>query len=152
MSGQVPSNDIVKLQRDDLPRLQALLRANRLPDDDCTEQADHFCALYQGNELVAAGGLEPAGTYALLRSVVVEPRQRGQGLGRRVTDYLIRRAEADGLAAVYLLTESAEGYFAYLGFEPVERTEVPPEIARTRQFSALCPDSASCLFLPLPRA
>ena len=145
-------DEIVKLEREDLPLLAALLRANHLPDDDCAEQAQHFCALYRDGELVAAGGLEPAGDYALLRSIVVQAPHRGQGLARRITEHLLQRAGQGGVRAVYLLTESAADYFTGLGFRPVARADVPPDIVRTRQFSALCPDSASCLFLPLPRA
>lgn len=152
MPGQAAVDDIVKLSRDDLPSLRALLRANQLPDDDCDEQAEHFCALYRGAELVAAGGLEPAGSHALLRSVVVQPQWRGQGLAERITEHLLQRAEREGVTAVYLLTETAEGYFTRLGFQPVARGEVPSDIMKTRQFSTLCPDSASCLYLPLPRA
>jgi len=148
----VSSNDIVDLPRADLALLEDLLRANHLPADDCAEQAANFCALYDGGELLAAGGLEPAGEHALLRSVVVRAGRRGEGLARRITDHLLERAQAAGNTSVYLLTETAAPYFASLGFMPVERAAVPPAIARTRQFSSLCPDSASCLYLPLPRA
>lgn len=144
--------NIVKLPRADLAQLQALLRANHLPDDDCDAQAEIFSAIYQNRELIAAGGLEAAGDCALLRSIVVRADQRGSGLARQMTDYLLRQAEAEGRVAVYLLTESAAAYFTRLGFVPVDRAAVPAAITQTRQFAALCPDSASCLYLPLPRA
>lgn len=143
--------DIVKLRPRDLPQLQALLRADHLPDDDCAEQLPVFRAIYAARELVAAGGLEAADEYALLRSIVVRADYRGRGLARAIADHLLRQAEAEGRAAVYLLTESAAGYFSRLGFRAVERAAVPFAITRTRQFSSLCPDSASCLCLPLPR-
>lgn len=146
------SVDIVKLPRADLAQLQALLREYRLPDDDCDAQIEIFSAIYQNHELIAAGGLEPGGDYALLRSIVVRADQRGLGLARQMTDYLLRQAEAEGRAAVYLLTDSAEAYFARFGFHKVERAEVPSAITQTRQFAALCPASASCLYLSLPRA
>jgi N-acetylglutamate synthase-like GNAT family acetyltransferase len=148
----VADGDIVKLRPRDLPQLRALLRANHLPDDDCGEQLPIFRAIYAARELVAAGGLQAAGEYALLRSIVVRADYRGKGLARAIVDHLLREAEAEGRAAVYLLTESAAGYFTRLGFGAVPRAEVPLPITRTRQFSALCPDSASCLRLPLPRA
>ena len=147
----MPAGDIVNLRVADLAQLEALLRANHLPADDCSEQASIFCAIYHAGELIAAGGLEPAGDYALLRSIVVRADHRGKGLARAITGHLLRRAEAEGRAAIYLLTETAADYFARLGFTLVARSEVPVAITRTRQFSSLCPDSASCLFLPLPR-
>lgn len=148
----MPGADVVTLRFADLAQLEALLRANHLPADDCGEQASIFCAIYQDDELIAAGGLEPAGEYALLRSIVVRADHRGKGLARTITEYLLGRAEAEGRAAVYLLTETAADYFARLGFTDVARAGVPPAIIRTRQFASLCPDSASCLFQPLPRA
>jgi len=148
----VRDGDIVSLRVADLQQLQALLRANHLPADDCREQASIFCAIYYAGELIAAGGLEPAGEYALLRSVVVRADHRGEGLARAITEHLLRRAEAEGRAAVYLLTETAADYFTSLGFTAIDRGEVPLPITRTRQFSSLCPDSASCLFQSLPRA
>jgi N-acetylglutamate synthase-like GNAT family acetyltransferase len=147
----VADRDIVKLRPRDLAQLQALLRANHLPADDCGEQASIFCAIYAAQELIAAGGLEPAGEHALLRSIVVRADHRGKGLAQAITDHLLRQAEAEGRVAVYLLTETAADYFARRGFSAVERAAVPPAITRTRQFSSLCPDSASCLCLPLPR-
>jgi len=35
-----------------------------------------------------------------------------------------------GAAAVWLLTDTAEGFFAGLGFEPVDRAEVPEWIVQ----------------------
>ena len=143
---------VVDLRREQLAELRSLLRANGLPDDDCDEQGDIFCGIFEAGELVAAGGLEPAGRDALLRSVVVRDSHRAMGYAQRITQYLLRRAEREQRRAVYLLTETAGDYFARLGFVPVERSEVPDAVTRTRQFAALCPQSASCLRLALDRA
>jgi amino-acid N-acetyltransferase len=147
----VPTGPIVGLRPADLPQLQALLRAHHLPDEDCAEQVQIFCGIFDGDELIAAGGLEPAAEYALLRSIVVAERYRGRGLAQSISDHLLRQAESEGRAAVYLLTETAEDYFAERGFERVARDQVPDAITRTRQFSSLCPDSASCMRMTLPR-
>ena len=136
---------IINLPPDRLPQLETLLRASGLPADDCAEQADSFFALFDHDRLVAAGGLERAGEYALLRSLVAHPDYRGRGLGRALCEFLLRRARAQNLVAVYLLTETAAAYFERLGFRRVERGQVPVEIQHTRQFSSLCPDSADCL-------
>lgn len=141
---------IVELTRSDLAQLKALLRAQRLPDDDCGEAGRYFCGIFDGGELIAAGGLETAAPYALLRSVAVQPAYRARGLARRITDHLLARASREGRLAVYLLTETAEKYFASLGFDTVERSDVPAEIRRTQQFSTLCPQSASCMRRLLP--
>lgn len=136
---------VVDLRREQLAELRSLLRANRLPDEDCDRQGDIFCGIFESGELVAAGGLEPAGQDALLRSVVVRDSHRGRGLAQRITQHLLRRARRERRRAVYLLSETAGDYFARLGFVPVERSAVPEAVSRTRQFAVLCPQSASCL-------
>jgi len=146
------TSPVSRLRRSDLGRLETLLDASNLPNDDCADQADHFYAIFEDGRVIAAGGLQPAGEYFLLRSLVVDVDCRGRGLGRRLTDFLLRLAEQAHSPAVYLLTETAEDYFAGFGFARIDRERVPEAIAGTRQFAALCPASASCLVLTLPRA
>jgi N-acetylglutamate synthase-like GNAT family acetyltransferase len=147
----MPIGPIVWLPAEHLNQLESLLRSNGLPVQDVAEQADIFCAIFDGDKLVAAGGLEAAGDDCLLRSVAVESSYRGQGLARAITEFLLQQAQSMGRPAVYLLTETAAQYFENLGFHQVSRAQVPATIARTRQFSSLCPDSASCLMTDLPR-
>ena len=66
-----------------------------------------------------------------------------------VTEFLIAQARADGQTALYLLTETAAGYFERFGFAAVARDAVPPEVTATRQFADLCPQTAACLGLRL---
>jgi amino-acid N-acetyltransferase len=146
----VSSAEIIDLQQHDLTQFEALLRLNHLPTEDCVEQAANFCAIYDGDELIAAGGLEPASVrFGLLRSIVVQDRHRGKGLARQMTMHLLQQAKTDGREAVFLLTETATDYFATVGFQSVARDAVPAEITLTRQFSSLCPESASCMCLRL---
>ena len=147
----MPLGSIVRLQPDNLAQLEDLLRRNHLPTQDCAAQARNFYGIFDGDMLIAAGGLEPAADYALLRSVVVMEQYRASGLARKISEYLISLAESENRRAVYLLTETAAPYFQKLGFTPLSRAEVPAAIAQTRQFSVLCPDSASCLVMRLPR-
>lgn len=145
----MPVGSVARLQAGDITQLEALLRANRLPSDDCVEQARHFCGIFDGDKLIAAGGLEPAANNALLRSVVVDEACRGRGLARKICEHLLTRARLEGRVAVYLLTENAASYFEKIGFKRVARDVVPAAITQTRQFASLCPDSAACLVLNL---
>lgn len=142
---------IVWLPATRLNQLVTLLSNNGLPVDDVAAQADIFCGVFDGENLVAAGGLETAGNDCLLRSVVVKLPYRGQGLARAITEFLLQQARSQRRSAVYLLTETATQYFENLGFRQVVRTQLPDAILRTRQFSSLCPDSASCLMIDLQR-
>lgn len=143
----MPVGSITRLRPGDLARLEELLRNNHLPTEDCAEQARNFYGIFDEDDLVAAGGLEPAANFALLRSVVVQERYRGRGLARLLSEFLINQAESEGRKAVYLLTETAETYFEQLGFSKVDRAQVPFEITQTRQFTSLCPDTASCMIM-----
>ena len=147
----MPVGPIVRLHSEHLKQLETLLSSNGLPADDCAEQRDIFFGIFDDDELIAGGGLEAAGDYSLLRSIVVKPSFRGRGLARAISVYLLEQARSQGRVAVYLLTESAEKYFEDLGFVRVPRSRVPPAITLTRQFSSLCPDSASCLMTDLRR-
>ncbi len=147
----MPVSPIVKLQSGHMAQFEALLGHNHLPVQDCAAPALRFFGIFDGDELIAAGGFEPAADYVLMRSIVVKPQYRSSGLARSISEHLIGLAETGGKQAVYLLTETAGSYFQMLGFTPVSRANVPAAIAQTQQFSALCPDSASCLMMALPR-
>jgi amino-acid N-acetyltransferase len=154
LSGELQSGGgahIIPLRPTDLAQLEALLKGNHLPTEDCAEQAQHYCASYAGDELIAAGAIEPVAQCGLLRSVVVREDYRGRGLARRITTHLLNQARDEGRVAIYLLTETAQTYFADLGFVPMARADAPKAVSRTRQFASLCPDSASCMCLLLQR-
>jgi len=141
----LPFDSIIRLRAGGLVQLENLLLGNNLPAEDCAEQVQNFYGIFDGADLIAAGGLEPAANVALLRSVVVHEQYRGRGLGKSIIEHLIRFADSEGRESVYLLTETAGAYFENLGFKRIDRIEVPPAIASTRQFTSLCPDTASCL-------
>jgi len=147
----VPAQSIVPLRRADLAQLEALLRANHLPTEDCAELVQHYCASYAGDELIAAGAIEPVANCGLLRSIVVRDDYRGRGLAQRITTHLLDQARDEGRLLIYLLTETAQSFFADLGFVPMARADVPKAVSLTRQFASLCPHNASCMYLALQK-
>ncbi|MGO8917320.1 MAG: arsenic resistance N-acetyltransferase ArsN2 [Stellaceae bacterium] len=134
-----------------LPRLAALLAEAGLPSDDLAEPGRRFwCFRDAGGGAIGSGGLELYGTEALLRSVVVVAARRRSGLGRGIVARLLGEAGARGARRVFLLTTTAEAFFAALGFAVIERAAVPAVIAATREFTTLCPASAVCMTKALP--
>lgn len=98
----------------------------------------------RGNgKLVGVVGLEFFGTVALLRSLAVCPENQKSGLGRALVAYAERKAAGANVAELYLLTNTAESYFEGLGYHKVPRAEAPAAIAKTSEFSSLCPSSAA---------
>jgi amino-acid N-acetyltransferase len=127
----------------DVAAVAGLLRMAELPTDGLDALVpDLVIAADAAGELVAAGAIERYGVDALLRSVVVAASARGTGLGRRVVEDRVGQAARLGISAVYLLTTTAEAFFARLRFEVVERDAVPEAVRGSAEFVSLCPASA----------
>jgi amino-acid N-acetyltransferase len=131
---------------EDLPALKTLLDSSGLPSSDITEaQLKNFIILGQSGRVAGSIGMEAHGEDALLRSLAVETMMRGEGYGQRLLELMEERAREEGVQRLYLLTTSADNFFAYKGYERVERDSVPESIRNTTQFSGMCPASAICL-------
>jgi len=128
-----------------LNEMQALLQESQLPYQDVRVAGNIMVAYYDNNQLVACGGLEIYGPYALLRSVAVAENHRGQTLGQQVVNDLLNRARAKGLKAIYLLTETAHDFFLKKGFADIDRSQVPTEVKSSSEFTSVCPVSAACM-------
>jgi amino-acid N-acetyltransferase len=128
-----------------------LLRASDLPADDLDFSKDLLVGYFEGNVLVGTGGLEVYGQYGLLRSLSVKFGIRGKSVGTNITEYLIDEAKAKKLKAIYLLTETASGFFQKRGFRQVSRNDVPEELKVSSEFSHVCPDGAAAMMLDLSK-
>lgn len=126
-----------------------LLRSSALPADDLDYNRDLLVGYYEGDELVGTGGLEVYNSYALLRSLSVKMGIRGKAVGSTITEFLINEANKKNLKGVYLLTETAPGFFLKKGFRVVSREEVPAEVTRSEEFANLCSKSATVMALDL---
>jgi protein-tyrosine-phosphatase/N-acetylglutamate synthase-like GNAT family acetyltransferase len=126
--------------------VRKLLDASGLPTADVTAALlSNFLVQHDRADLVAVGGLEFGANSALIRSVAVAPSKRGGGLGRQMVQALETLVRGRGCHQLYLLTTSAEAYFAKLGYERVPRESAPAGIRATQEFSSLCPTSSSLM-------
>jgi amino-acid N-acetyltransferase len=128
---------------------RSLLRASNLPADDLDFKRDLLVGYYEGSSLVGTGGLEVHGHYALLRSLSVKMGIRGKSVGTTITEFLLEEAKKKKLKAVFLLTETARGFFEKKGFQQIKRDEVPQEVKTSSEFTTVCPESATVMVLPL---
>lgn len=92
--------------------------------------------------LLGVAATERHGSSALLRSVAVHGPARGRGLGRALVKRALADARAAGARDAWLLTETAEPFFAGLGWERVERGAAPPAVAASVEFASACPIGA----------
>lgn len=129
--------------------LKVALTDAHLPTDDIEDDGrTFFRALSSDGRIVGFSGVESCGDDFLLRSVVVLPDRRGEGLGRAVVDETL--ASLGHAGDVFLATNSAAPFFARIGFSEVPRDSVPAAVLATRQLSSICPSSATIMRLTRP--
>lgn len=137
----------------DFDAIVRLLSQAALPHDDLTpEHLRHFLVLRDGDGIAGVVGMEVAGDAGLLRSLAVPEARRGGGLASRLVDALEERARSAGIRTLYLLTTTAENFFARRGYARTDRAQVPDAIAATKEFQSICPASAACMARALVRA
>ncbi len=134
----------------DRDAIRRLLESCGLPAADlAADPGPRFLGAFEGRTLLGTVGLEICGKTALLRSLAVDSRYRGCGLGARLLAAAERHARGQGVARLYLLTTTAETFFRSRGYRGIAREEAPEAIRRTSEFSTLCPRSAAFLFKEL---
>ncbi|MFQ5834073.1 MAG: arsenic resistance N-acetyltransferase ArsN2 [Candidatus Thorarchaeota archaeon] len=133
----------------DLPGIVVFLQDTDLPPDGIEPHVDDFLIIRSphvvaGPEiLIGCVGLEIYDKYALLRSLAVHPDFQGRGIGKQLVSSIIERARVKGIGQLYLLTDTAEEFFRKIGFESVDREDVPASVRQSIEFTTLCPTAAS---------
>ena len=128
--------------KSDLAAVEDLLKASDLPIDGVRDNFSGFVVADDDGAITGAIGLEKYGSVALLRSAVVSPDHRGSGVGRKLVEQLLERAEQAGVDELYLLTTTAEKYFPRFGFTRTRRAAVPDAVKVSAEFRGACPDTA----------
>ena len=135
-----------------LENLQQFLKANKLPFSDLTLEGSFFVGyLDESKQLIGSGGLEFYGDTALLRSIAVDERFRGQLLGKKIVENIINKAKDSKIKDLYLLTETAHSYFLKKGFQDVSREDVADVIKKTTEFAQVCRASAVVMKLTIDK-
>ena len=122
--------------KSDLAAVEDLLKASDLPTDGVRDNFSSFVVADDDGAITGAIGLEKYG------SVVVSPDHRGSGVGRKLIEQLLERAEEAGVDELYLLTTTAEKYFPRFGFTRTTRAAVPDAVKASAEFRGACPDTA----------
>ena len=127
-------------------KIKQLLKNNNLLHQDITpSHLDNFLLLWDASKLVGGVGLEIKDTCALLRSLAIDESYRKKGFASQLMGKIEQHAKSRKVDTLYLLTITAEGFFANRGYEKIERKAAPPLVQETEEFKSLCPDTAVCM-------
>lgn len=133
---------ILRLDADRLGDAKQLLESSQLPVSDLGPKVLLFGEQREGR-LVGVVGLERHGAVGLVRSLAVDPEHRGNGLGVRLVEKLEDFAISLGVHSLFLLTTTAEQFFARRGYGRIPRDSAPAEIKGTEEFASICPSSSA---------
>ena len=139
---------IEKAKIEDFPAIHQLLVRSGLPVDGVTPGAGNYYTAKAGR-LLGVLGIETHGRAAVLRSFAVEPDVRKTGIGKALIQHAFTEMRATDCSDVYLLTSTAEGYFANYGFVDAERGELPAQVLSSAIFRADCCAACACKALKL---
>jgi glycerol-1-phosphatase len=140
-----PAPAIRPARPDDAEAIAALLREAGL-DPGEAQQTDGAVVAADGDRVVATAAAEVRGDQGYLGSVAVREEARGFGVGTLATARVAREAAGRGARHLFLVTETAEGFFSGLGFEAIDRPDLPGWIAER---STACSESAIAMIRPV---
>ena len=117
------------------PTLHALIAANLeeghlLPRslDELVVHAGRFAIALRGKKIVGCAELAPLSPQvAEVRSLAVDARERGRGVGAQLVDELRHRARLEGFDKLCAFTHTP-GYFSQMGFSIVPHLWLPGKI------------------------
>lgn len=132
----------------DLPDVEALLRSCSLPVGGIRGNAVEFHVSRDKRGLLGCAGIEAfGGSVGLLRGVAVAQRATRAGLAALLASALVADVRPRGIDTLVVGTKAAAGYFSRLGFTPIDRAVIPPEVLASREFA-----NASIIETPLMKA
>jgi HAD superfamily hydrolase (TIGR01450 family) len=142
-----PEGRVRRPQSDELEAVRALVKEAGLAAQDL--EAREAVVLEAEEDLLASASAAVREGEAYLHSVAVRRDVRGHHLGTLTVAAATRRAAAGGARRAYLLTEDAEGFFGRLGFERIDRTDLPAWVTAR---STACSSAATAMRRALRRA
>jgi len=108
-----------------------------LPPEGIAEAMEYFWVARAGEYIVGTVGLEVYNDLALLRSLAVTPACHHTGLGHALTETALAYLTTRQFRAVYLLTTTAEAFFAHHGFCRVARDAMPASVPQSAEFQGV---------------
>jgi N-acetylglutamate synthase-like GNAT family acetyltransferase len=122
---------------EDIPHIEKLLAAEWLPPLQIAEWLETFWVLDRDGAVVGAAGLEVYGPAGVIRSVVVAPSERGNGLGDLLSRTAIAEAHKRRVERLYLFTGDKAPFWTRFGFEQCTLDDWEPVARESWQWQAI---------------
>lgn len=126
----------------DLPAVRRLLSAAKLPLEGLDDHRERLWVWDLDGTVVGAIAYEAYGDQGLLRSLIVDPAQRGTGLGAALLQAGLAEMRRAGLRNAYGLTTTIPDWLARLGWTELPQSAVPPALHQSMELRGACPDTA----------
>ena len=146
----MPTTTVEPAAGGDYEAICAILAASLLPSRDIGLRNQRFLVARQNGRVVGCAGLELYGQTAQVRSIAVDWTRRTAGLGTRLHDRLLHEAVLCGVQQLFVITATAEDFFARHGYARVALEAVPPEIRASEEFRMHSPASAATMSRGVP--
>jgi amino-acid N-acetyltransferase len=131
----------------DFYQIAKLLKGFSLPIDGVEAIIPDMLVLRNCRQVVGCAALEWYGPYALLRSVAVKGSLQRLGWGSALVLAILDVARTKGLKELFLLTETAPGFFQKHGFDIINRDDFPELVKQSLEFTSICSESATAMRL-----
>jgi len=133
---------IESAQPSDLPVVRDLIESVGLALDGFGAVPTEVFVALDGGEVLGTASLENHGGHGLLRSVAVEENRRGCGIGGALAGAAETYAREVGLDGVFLLTETAQVFFAGRGYSVIDRDAGPGPVMESIEWTSACGEDA----------
>lgn len=148
----IPTVTVEPAAGGDHDAIKAILAASLLPSRDIGHPNQRFVIARQNGRVLGCAGLEHYGENGLARSIAVDWTRRTSGLGSRLHERLLHEAICCGVKRLFVITATAEDFFARHGYSRVSLEKVPAEIRQSEEFRMLAPASAAAMTRPVELA
>ena len=130
---------------EELPAIIQLLDECKLPHSDIMPGKQQFVVAEIDRKIIGCAGYESYTENGLFRSLAVKPLYRNMSIAQTMIDNIFALAQEQGIKEFFLLTTTADKLFGKLGWEIINRNDVPANIANSTEFASICPSVAICM-------
>ena len=130
---------------EDLPKIVNLLDECNLPYSDIAPEKQIFVVAEIDDTIIGCAGFEFYQENGLFRSLAVSPDYRNLKIAHYLIEKSLLLGKEQGIQEFFLLTTTAGSFFDKLGWEVINRNQVPEKIGNTSEFTSICPSAAICM-------